>query len=277
MTWKNPRRALDLSRRGAIMGILNVTPDSFSDGGHFHHAATAVAHARRMMAEGAEMIDVGGESTRPGAAPVIADVERARVVPVIEALRAAAPDVLISIDTSKASVATAALEAGADIINDVTALRGDPAMAGVAAARGAGVCLMHMQGTPRDMQDDPRYDDVVADVRHFLEESLRLAMAAGVPRECIALDPGIGFGKTARHNLALLRDPCALTRSMPDRPLLFGVSRKSFLGGGEDDRRWSTVALTALLRGRGVRIFRVHEVRPNHEALRMTEAILGES
>ncbi len=208
---------------------------------------------------------------------VDAGEEARRVVPIVRVLRADAPEILISIDTSKAAVAAAAIEAGADIINDVTALRGDPAMPGVAAASGAGVCLMHMRGTPRDMQNDPRYEDVVLQVRSFLEESLARAVAAGVHRECVALDPGIGFGKTARDNFELLRDPAALATQMPDRPLLIGVSRKSFLGASADDRDWSTVALTSLLRSRGVRIFRVHDVRPNHEALRMTEAILGDT
>ncbi len=277
MIWQNPRRTLDLTRRGVVMGILNVTPDSFFDGGQFIEVDAAVAQASRLIGQGAAIIDVGGESTRPGAAIVDAEEEGRRVVPIVRALRAHAPDILLSIDTSKASVAAAAIEAGADIINDVTALRGDPAMAGVAAASGAGVCLMHMRGTPRNMQDDPRYDDVVSEVRHFLEESLAGAVAAGVRRECVAVDPGIGFGKTARDNFELLREPDALTRGMPDRPLLVGVSRKSFLGGSADDRGWSTVALTSLLRSRGVRIFRVHDVRPNHEALRMTESILGDT
>jgi dihydropteroate synthase len=274
MIWKNPRRPLDLTQRGVIMGILNVTPDSFSDGGQFVRVDAAIAQALRMIEEGAEIIDVGGESTRPGAAIVEAAEEAQRVLPVVRELRARAPDILISIDTSKAAVASAAIEAGADIINDVTALRADPAMPGLAAASGAGVCLMHMRGTPRDMQNDPGYENLISEVRKFLEESVHRAVAAGVQRDCLALDPGIGFGKTARHNFDLVRDPSALTISMPDRPLLVGVSRKSFLDGDAGDRRWSTVALTSLLRSRGVRIFRVHDVRPNHEALRMTEAIL---
>ena len=256
------------------MGILNVTPDSFSDGGRFVRVDAAVAQALRMIEEGAEIIDVGGESTRPGAVIVDAPEEMQRVLPVVRELRSRAPEILISIDTSKAPVAAAAIEAGADIINDVTALQADAGMPALAAASGAGVCLMHMRGTPRDMQKDPHYKDVVSEVRTFLEESVCRVLAAGVQRDCLALDPGIGFGKTARHNFDLLRDPAALTATMPDRPLLFGVSRKSFLEGDANDRRWSTVALTSLLRSRGVRIFRVHDVRPNHEALRMTEAIL---
>jgi dihydropteroate synthase len=277
MIWQNPRRALDLTHRGVIMGILNVTPDSFSDGGRFLDLGPALEQAQRMIEEGAQIIDVGGESTRPGADLVCVEEELARVVPSIRALRGQAPGILISIDTSKAAVAAAALEAGADIINDVTALRGDPAMAAVAAASGAGLCLMHMRGTPQNMQDNPRYQDVVVEVRQFLEERLSDAVACGIRREQVALDPGIGFGKTARHNFELLRHSGALTATMPDRPLLIGVSRKSFLGGDPDERRWSTVALTSLLRSRGARIFRVHDVRPNLEALRMTEAILGDN
>lgn len=274
MIWKNPRRPLDLTHRGAVMGVLNVTPDSFSDGGRFDQVESALNQAQRLIEEGADIVDVGGESTRPGAAPVQPVEELGRVLPVIRRLRERTPQILISIDTSKAAVAAAALAAGADIINDVTALRGDPAMAEVAASTGAGLCLMHMQGTPGDMQRAPRYDDVVAEVADFLAARLAAATVAGIARECIALDPGIGFGKTAAHNLRLLRDPLALTVAMPDRPLLFGVSRKSFLGGTLADRFWPTVTLTSLLRERGARIFRVHDVRPNREALRMTEAIL---
>ncbi len=181
MIWQNPRRALDLTNRGVIMGILNVTPDSFSDGGRFRALGPALEHAQRMIEDGAQIIDVGGESTRPGAAIVGVDEELDRVVPVIRAVRAQAPGILISIDTSKAAVAAAALEAGADIINDVTALQGDPAMAAVAAASGAGVCLMHMRGTPRNMQDNPRYEDVVVEVGQFLEAALRGAIAARNP------------------------------------------------------------------------------------------------
>ena len=275
MIWKNARRSLDLTRHGAIMGILNVTPDSFSDGGDFLDPESAVAHARRMVADGAAIIDVGGESTRPGSAAVSAEVESRRVLPVIHELRARDRDVVISIDTSKAAVAEAALLAGADLINDVTALRGDPAMAAVAAKHHAGVCLMHMRGTPVDMQDDPRYADVAGEVRDFLEQALARAVAAGIARECVALDPGIGFGKTRDHNFTLLREVSTLNARIADRPLVLGVSRKSFLGGEALQRAWPTVALTSLLRARGVRIFRVHDVRPNHEALRMTEAVLS--
>ena len=258
------------------MGILNVTPDSFSDGGTHSGVEAALGHARRMVAEGAEIIDIGGESTRPGAAEVVVVEEIARTAPVIAALRAEW-DGLISIDTMKAGVAAAALEAGADIVNDVSGLTADPDMVGVCVESGCGVVVMHMQGDPRTMQVAPHYDDVVAEVRAFFEERLAALTAAGLDPETISLDPGIGFGKTVAHNLALLR-------ALPDlgivgRPLLLGVSRKSFIGrvlgsSDLDDRSWPTVAITAWAREAGVMIHRVHEVLPNVQALRMTEAIL---
>ena len=219
--------------RGALVGVLNVTPDSFSDGGEFADLESAVEHGRRLAYEGAAIVDVGGESTRPGAAPVPAELELARVLPVIEVL--AADGIAVSVDTSKAEVAEAALAAGAVLVNDVTALRGDPGMTAVVAGAGADLCLMHMLGEPRTMQDDPRYDDVVAEVESFLAERAEVAVAAGIPRERIALDPGIGFGKTLAHNLALLR---ALPRLARLGPLLLGVSRKRFLGTltGQRDR-----------------------------------------
>lgn len=274
--WRTPRRTLDLTRRGAIMGVLNVTPDSFSDGGQFVDPDRAAAHALAMAADGAAIIDVGGESTRPGAASVSPAEEIARVVPVIERIRARA-EILISIDTNKAAVARAAMEAGADIINDVTALAGDPGMPRVARETGAGVVLMHMLGTPATMQLDPRYDDVVGEVRDFLRQRFDAAVASGIDPERMALDPGIGFGKTPAHNLALLRR-CG-EFGIAGRPVLIGVSRKSFLGrvvGTSDlgDRFWPGVALTSFCRERGARLFRVHEPRPHHEALQMTEAIL---
>ena len=260
------------------MGILNVTPDSFSDGGAFSEAGRATAHALQMLSDGAAIIDIGGESTRPGAEPVSVDEEMRRVLPVITALLARAPECLISVDTSKAAVAAAALEQGAAIVNDVTALRGDPAMAGTIARAGAGVVLMHMRGTPKTMQDQPSYGDVVAEVRHFLAERLGAAVAAGIAPECIALDPGIGFGKTAEHNLALLRELGALTGG--SRPLVIGVSRKGFLarfaGSSEvEDRLWPTVAITALARQKGAVVLRVHDVGPNVAALHVAEALLG--
>lgn len=277
MWWKTARGRIDLERRGRIMGILNVTPDSFSDGGRHAGLASALEHARRMIGEGAEIIDVGGESTRPGAAEVGLEEEIARIRPVIAALRAEW-DGLISIDTMKASVAAAALEAGADIVNDVSGLRADPAMAGLCAASGCGVVVMHMQGDPRTMQLAPAYDDVVGEVRGFFEERLATLAAAGIDPEALCFDPGIGFGKTVAHNLALLRGLGEL--GVGGRPLLLGVSRKSFIGRVLDsadvaDRAWPTVALTAWAREAGARIHRVHEVRPNAEALRMVEAILS--
>jgi dihydropteroate synthase len=276
MHWKTPRTALDLSRHGRVMGILNVTPDSFSDGGHHPTPATALDHARRMIAEGAEIIDIGGESTRPGAAAVPADLELARTVPVVAALRAEW-DGLISIDTSKASVAHAALMAGADLVNDVSGLRHDPEMAAVCAASGCGVVVMHMLGEPRTMQLEPHYADVTREVREFFLERLATLTAAGIAAEALCFDPGIGFGKTLEHNLQLLRDLASLP--VAGRPLLLGVSRKSFIGRtlATDDlaaREWPTVALTAFAREHGVMLHRVHAVRPNREALRMTEAIL---
>jgi dihydropteroate synthase len=259
------------------MGILNLTPDSFSDGGAFSDVSRATEHALQMLADGAGIIDIGGESTRPGAEPVPLEEELRRVLPVIGSLLARSQECLISIDTSKAQVARAALDLGAAIVNDVTALRGDPAMAGVVARARAGVVLMHMQGTPRTMQEQPIYGDVVAEVREFLAERLAGALADGIAPECVALDPGIGFGKTAAHNVRLLRELGTLTSG--GRPLVLGVSRKAFLSrytgtAGWPDRVWPTVALTALAREKGVRVLRVHDVRPNVAALRLAEELL---
>lgn len=262
-----------------IMGVLNVTPDSFSDGGAFLDVPRAVDHALAMLAEGAAIIDVGGESTRPGAPAVSEAEELARVLPVVERIVAAAPACVVSVDTSKAAIARAALAAGATIVNDVTALRGDPALAGVVAEFNAGLILMHMQGDPRTMQHAPRYGDVFAEVAAFLDERRAHAVSAGIAPDCIALDPGIGFGKTVEHNLSLLRNLDALATL--ESPLVLGVSRKSFLArvsGAEtmSERLWPTVALTALLRQKGARIMRVHDVRPNLAALQMAEALLEE-
>lgn len=277
MIWKTRRGTLDLTHRGQVMGILNVTPDSFSDGGEHVGIPVALGHARRMIDEGAAIIDIGGESTRPGAEPVPEAEEIARTVPVIATLRGEW-DGLISIDTSKAAVAEAALAAGADIVNDVSGLLADPAMAGVCASHGCGVVVMHMQGNPRSMQIAPHYADVVAEVREFFQERFRTLVAAGMDPEALCFDPGIGFGKTLEHNLALLRGLGDL--SIAGRPLLLGVSRKSFLGKILEThdlqaREWPTVAITASAREKGVMLHRVHSVRPNVEALRMTEAILG--
>jgi dihydropteroate synthase len=260
------------------MGILNVTPDSFSDGGAHASAVAAADHALAMLEDGATIIDIGGESTRPGAVPVPLDEELRRVLPVIRRLAEQAPNCLISIDTSKAAVAQAALEAGAAIVNDVTALTGDPAMAGVIVQARAGAVLMHCQGTPQTMQVAPAYADVTQEVRAFLEQRLAAAQDAGIAPECIALDPGIGFGKSAAHNLTLLRDLAALQVS--DRPLLVGVSRKQFLAKAAGvqtmaERLWPTLAISALAREKGARILRVHDVQPNLAAMRMAEALLG--
>lgn len=277
MIWQHARGSLDLSVRGAIMGILNVTPDSFSDGGQYADAARAIDHGLAMWAEGAAILDIGGESTRPGAAAVDAREELGRVLPVIDGLVSQAPGCLISIDTSKASVAQAALDHGAVIVNDVTALHGDADMAGVVAKGRAGVILMHMQGTPRTMQLDPRYDDVLAEVGSFFADRARVAEAAGIPAACLAFDPGIGFGKTVEHNLTLLRKLERLAGT--GHPLVLGVSRKSFLAGMSgvgtmSDRLWPTLALTALLREKGARVLRVHDVKPNVAALRVAESLL---
>lgn len=277
MIWKTRGRNLDLTRQARVMGILNVTPDSFSDGGRHADPGAALRHARRMIAEGAEIIDIGGESTRPGSLAVPAEEEIRRVAPVVEALRREWEG-LISIDTSKAAVARAGIAAGADIVNDVSGLRADPEMADVCAASGCGVVVMHMQGEPRTMQAAPRYADVVAEVAEFFEERLETLLKAGIAREALCFDPGIGFGKSLEHNLALLR---SLDRiGPPEQPLLLGVSRKSFIAGVLGDsapalRDWPTVAVTSRAREQGVMIHRVHEVRPNLQALRMVEAILG--
>jgi dihydropteroate synthase len=273
--WKLKRRSFDLTHRGIIMGVLNVTPDSFSDAGSYLDPETAVAHALRMEGEGAEIIDVGGESTRPGAESVEPEEELRRVIPVIRALRARS-QVVISIDTSKAIVAEEAVRCGADIINDVTALLGDPQMAEVATKSHAGIVLMHMLGKPRTMQENPQYRDVVAEVAEFLRQRVSAAIGYGMSAEGIAIDPGIGFGKKPEHNLALLRSLGVLVQL--GRPVLVGVSRKSFLRWLADaptiaDRFWPGIALTSFCRERGARIFRVHEAKPHRDALRMTEAI----
>jgi dihydropteroate synthase len=257
-----------------VMGVVNVTPDSFSDGGRYLDVERAVAHGRRLVEEGADILDVGGESTRPGSSPVDEAEELQRVVPVVERLAGLAPRV--SVDTTKASVARASLDAGARIVNDVTALRGDPALAGLVAERGAEVCLMHMRGEPRTMQEGPRYDDVVDDVRAFLEERLAFAVAQGIAEEHVWLDPGIGFGKTVDHNLELLRRLDELVAI--GRPVLVGTSRKSFLGRitgrPEDARVPGTIATCVLALARGATVFRVHDVAPVADALAVAAATL---
>ena len=274
--WKIGDQIVDLSERGMIMGVLNVTPDSFSDGGQFLGTEAAVARGIQIAAEGADIIDIGGESTRPGAEPVSAKEELNRVIPVIEQLRARI-DIMISIDTSKSEVAGAALSAGALIINDVTAGRGDEKMLPLAATRKAALVLMHMQGEPRTMQENPEYGDVVREVADFFRQQYTRALECGVDPMRLAFDPGIGFGKTLEHNLALLKYLESLRAH--DRPLAIGVSRKSSLGKliGSNEmaaRRAPTIALTAILRGRGADIIRVHDVKENVAALRTVEEVL---
>lgn len=273
--WKVTGGTIDLTQRALLMGVLNVTPDSFSDGGEFFATEAALKHGLEMAQSGAAIIDVGGESTRPGAEPVSAHDEMERVLPVVRQL-AQSCAARISIDTSKAAVARAALEAGASIINDVTGGRGDPEMFGVAAETGAGLIIMHMQGTPATMQLEPRYDDVVAEVADFFRQQFAEAVRSGIDPMCLAFDPGIGFGKTVAHNLELLANLGRLR--IENRPLVVGVSRKSFLGkisGLPADRASATVAMTSLLRERGAQILRVHEVAANASALRATEALLA--
>ncbi len=264
----------DPARPHVLMGIVNVTPDSFSDGGSWLEAPDAIAHGERLRAEGADVVDVGGESTRPGADAVGDEVERARVVPVVAALAAGGP---VSIDTMKASVAEAALDAGAGYVNDVTALRHDGDLAALVAQRGVRCCLMHMQGDPRSMQTDPRYGDVVEDVKAFLSERVEAALAAGIAEDRIDLDPGIGFGKSLRHNLELLRRLDELVAL--GLPVLVGTSRKSFLGrltgrSQPHERVVASTATSVMAYERGARIFRVHDVAAHADALAVTAATL---
>ena len=275
MLWKTRTRTFDLAQRALIMGVVNVTADSFSDGGQFADTETAVAHARRLAEEGAEIIDIGGESTRPGAEPVGEAEEMRRVLPVIARLAGDAR-FAISIDTMKPAVARAAVDAGAEIINDVTGLR-DPAMREVVRETGAGAISMHMQGMPRDMQLAPHYGDITAEIREFFRQTFQACLRCGIDPMRLAFDPGIGFGKTRAHNLVLVRNLASMR--VEGRPLVLGVSRKSFIGKvlGSDaveDRAWPTVALTSYGRAHGASVFRVHDARLNAEALRMTEAIL---
>ena len=259
-------------RRPAVMGIVNVTPDSFSDGGVHLDPDVAAAAARRMIDEGAALVDVGGESTRPGSEGVTVDEELRRVVPVLERLEG----VPVSIDTAKSEVARRALALGAELVNDVTALRGDPELAGVIADAGGYVCLMHMQGEPRTMQIDPRYDDVAGEVSAFLEERLAFAVSAGIPEDHVCLDPGFGFGKTSAQNFELLRRLDVLVAL--GRPILVGLSRKSSLGRLFDaEARTGTLAASlgaaVVAFDRGASIFRVHDVREHVEALTAAEAL----
>jgi dihydropteroate synthase len=277
-----------MNRKYRLMGIVNVTPDSFSDGGMYLDPDAAIAHGLELAAQGADILDVGGESTRPGAEPVAVEEELCRVLPVVEALVPDVGDVQISIDTSKAQVARAALAAGTSCVNDVTALRGDPEMAEVVAAAGCDCCLMHMRGEPRTMQLRPRYEEVVGEVKGFLEERLAFAVAEGIAEERILLDPGIGFGKTMEHNFELLRRLDELVAL--GRPVLIGTSRKSFVGriaaGSADapragasaasgERLPGTIATNVLALERGASVFRVHDVAPVAAALATAAATLA--
>jgi dihydropteroate synthase len=257
-----------------LMGVVNVTPDSFSDGGLFLDADAAIVHGEELVRDGAEILDVGGESTRPGAEEVSTEEELARVEPVVAGLAGTAT---VSIDTSKAAVARAALDAGASIVNDVTALRHDPEVGAVCADRGAGLILMHMQGDPRTMQENPAYDDVVDDVKAFLAERLEVAVDAGVAEERVWLDPGIGFGKNLDHNLELLRRLGELHEL--GRPLVVGTSRKSFLGkidgSAVEDRLGGTIASSILAAAEGADVIRVHDVAEAAQAAKVASAILG--
>lgn len=255
------------------MGILNVTPDSFSDGGRNNDTASAVDVALQMQTDGADIIDIGGESTRPYSDPVAVDEELQRVIPIIQGL-AGKLSVPISIDTSKAAVAAAAVKAGAEIINDVTGLEGDPGMLAVATDSGVGLCVMHMQGTPQTMQDDPTYEDVVEEIYRYLQQRLEFCIAAGIAKERVCLDPGIGFGKTHQHNIELLRHTqrfCSL-----ESPILIGHSRKGFigkvLGDKATDRTAATLGVTLAVAAAGADIVRVHDVKPTIEALKLFRA-----
>jgi dihydropteroate synthase len=274
--WKIGDRIFDLSRQGLIIGVLNVTPDSFSDGGEFFAVDKAVEHGLRMAAEGAHIVDIGGESTRPGAEAVAAGEELGRVIPVIEQLRRKS-EIIISIDTSKAEVARAAVRAGASIVNDVTGGRGDEEMMSLVAETKSGFIIMHMQGTPQTMQIAPRYTNVVSEVADFFRQQYACAIGYSIDTMAIAFDPGIGFGKTLEHNLELLAQLERLRTY--DRPIVIGVSRKSFLAklinsAQISDRLAPAVALTSLLRTSGADVLRVHDVKENVNALKVTDAIL---
>ena len=278
---QNSRKTVGIGNRTLgpdpiLMGVLNVTPDSFSDGGDFLGPERAVARAANMVDEGARIIDVGGESTRPGSDPVSPEEEARRVVPVIRELLAELPDAIVSVDTHRSGTAEAALEAGARIVNDVTALRGDPRLIDVVAGARCPVILMHMLGEPKTMQRDPRYGDVVREVRDFLAGRAERAVAAGVEEENVILDPGIGFGKTLEHNLALLNNLDSIVEL--GFPVLVGASRKSFIGkitGVEEARERvpGTLAANVIAYERGATFFRVHDVRANREALAVAEAV----
>jgi dihydropteroate synthase len=276
LRWKIRDRELDLTGRALILGIVNVTPDSFSDGGRLADVDAAVEFGLELVAQGADLLDIGGESTRPGSLPIALDEEMRRVLPVVEGLRRRT-DVPISVDTSKAALAEAVLTAGAQIINDVTA-GGDPAMPAVAAKQGAGLILMHMLGTPATMQDDPKYRDAPAEIALHLQQRMERFLDAGVATECIALDPGIGFGKTFEHNLEILVRLTELRRI--GRPICLGVSRKGFLGQitgrARSDRGVASAAVAAYCLAHGsVDLVRVHDVPPHRDVVRVMAALSG--
>jgi dihydropteroate synthase len=281
MIWRlRNGRSIDLSRSGLIMGVLNVTPDSFSDGGRFLEAESAFSQAQRMVEEGADILDVGGESSRPGSEPVPLEEELRRVIPVLRRIRAGFPELLLSVDTYKAETARQALAAGADIINDISALIADEEMMDVVKGSDAGVILMHMRGTPKTMQINPHYERVVTEVFEFLQSRRDDLVQMGVDPNRIAIDPGYCFGKRLQDNVDLVRGLGRFTDL--GQPIVVGVSRKSMIAQllgdpklPSEDRIWPTVALTSLLREKGAHVFRVHDVRPNLEALRMTESILS--
>jgi dihydropteroate synthase len=276
--WRCGNHALSLGERTLVMGIVNVTPDSFSDGAMFASVDDAVAHGARLVDEGADLVDVGGESTRPGSDPIEADEELLRVIPVIEGLVKARPGTPLSVDTRKPEVASAALDAGASVVNDIAGGR-TSALLETVSRTGAGVILMHMLGEPKTMQDDPRYDDVVAEVHEFLRERIEAAVFAGIPEECVCIDPGIGFGKTVDHNLALLRAVPALR--MLGAAVMVGASRKGFIGaltGVEDPaaRLEGSLAVAVLAAAHGADLVRVHDVEATVRALKVADAVVRE-
>jgi dihydropteroate synthase len=276
--WRCRDHTLSLGERTLVMGIVNVTPDSFSDGAMFASVDDAVAHGARLVDEGADLVDVGGESTRPGSDPIEADEELLRVVPVIEGLVKARPGTALSVDTRKPEVASAALDAGASVVNDIAGGR-NVALLETVSRTGAGVVLMHMLGEPKTMQDDPRYDDVVAEVHEFLRERIEAAVFAGVPEERVCIDPGIGFGKTVDHNLALLRAVPALR--MLGAAVMVGASRKGFIGTltGVDDpaaRLEGSLAVAVLAAAHGADLVRVHDVAATVRALKVADAVVRE-
>jgi len=276
-TWQLRTKRLTFGAQPLLMGIVNVTPDSFSDGGNFFGVDAAIEHGLKLLDEGAAILDIGGESTRPYSTPVDEHDELKRVLPVVEGIHRARPEAILSIDTAKAAVARAAIAAGAEIINDVTGLSGDPEMIALARDSRAGVCAMHMQGTPQTMQDNPTYTDIVAEIHNYLRQRREALLAAGIDRERICLDPGIGFGKTHEHNVTLMAN-CHRFHAL-GQPLLVGHSRKGFIGKllGDKDapRLFGTLGSALALAVQGVQVIRVHDIRPLKEALTLFAACGG--